>query len=144
GFNGPLQIVARVDAPGDQEALGRVAQAVAADPDVAAVTPPTVITGPKGQKVGVLIAYPKSAPQDAATTDLISRLRGTTIPKAVAGSQLTVLVGGITAIFTDFSHVLTSKLWLFIGVVVLLSFVLLAVVFRSLLVPAKAAVMNLL
>ena len=144
GFNGPLQIVARVDAPGDQEALGRVAQAVGADPDVAAVTPPTVITGPNGQKVGVLIAYPKSAPQDAATTDLITRLRGTTIPKAVEGSQLTVLVGGITAIFTDFSHVLTSKLWLFIGVVVLLSFILLAVVFRSLLVPAKAAVMNLL
>ena len=60
------------------------------------------------------------------------------------GSQLDVLVGGITAIFADFSHVLTSKLWLFIGVVVLLSFMLLAVVFRSLLVPAKAAVMNLL
>jgi putative drug exporter of the RND superfamily len=144
GFNGPLQIVARVNAPGDQEALGRVAQAVGADPDVAAVTPPTVITGPNGQKVGVLIAYPKSAPQDAATTDLITRLRDATIPNAVEGSELNVLVGGITAIFADFSHVLTSKLWLFIGVVVLLSFILLAIVFRSLLVPAKAAVMNLL
>jgi putative drug exporter of the RND superfamily len=144
GFNGPLQIVARVDGSGQQQALQRVAQAVGSDPDVAAVTPLTVITGPDGRKVGLLVAYPKSAPQDAATTDLITRLRDTTIPKAVQGSQLDVLVGGITAIFADFSHVLTSKLWLFIGVVVLLSFVLLAVVFRSLLVPAKAAVMNLL
>jgi RND superfamily putative drug exporter len=144
GFNGPLQIVARVNGSAEQQAFQRVAQAVGSDPNVAAVTPASIITGPDGQKVGVLLAYPKSAPQDAATTDLINRLRDTTIPKAVHGSQLQVLVGGITAIFADFSHVLTSKLWLFIFVVVALSFILLAIVFRSLLVPAKAAVMNLL
>ena len=144
GFNGPLQIVARVHGSADETALKKVATAVASDPNVAAVTPPTFISGPNGQRVGLFLAYPKSAPQDAATSDLITRLRGHTIPAAAQGSGLVVYVGGLTAIFADFSHVLTSKLWLFIGVVVLLSFLLLAIVFRSIVVPAKAAVMNLL
>ena len=70
--------------------------------------------------------YPTSAPQDAATTDLIDRLRDEVIPAAVGSSGLTVYVGGITAIFADFASVLTAKLPVFIGVVVLLSFLLLA------------------
>ena len=69
---------------------------------------------------------------------------GTTIPATVAGTGVTVLVGGTTAIFVDFTSVLSSKLPLFIGLVVLLSFLLLAIVFRSIVIPLTAAVMNIL
>jgi putative drug exporter of the RND superfamily len=87
---------------------------------------------------------PTTAPQDAATSDLISHLRDTVIPAAEKGTDLKVYVGGVTAIFDDFADVLTSKLPLFIGVIILLGFLLLTLAFRSLLVPATAAVMNLL
>jgi RND superfamily putative drug exporter len=87
--------------------------------------------------------YPRSAPQDAATTDLINRVRRVVIPSVDPSRATTIYVGGTTAIFTDFARVLTNKLPLFIGVVVLLSFVLLAVVFRSVAVPLTAAAMNL-
>ena len=144
GFNGPLQITSELHGPQDQAALQRVVRTVAADRLVLAVSPPAVFTGPDGQKVAVFSAYPRTAPQDSATTDLIDRLRSREIPAAVRGSHLAVYVGGLTAIFADFATVLSHKLPLFIGVVVLLSFLLLAVVFRSLVVPAKAAIMNLL
>jgi RND superfamily putative drug exporter len=144
GFNGPFQITSQLNGPADEAALQRVADAVGGTPGIVGVTKPVVIPAANGTKVAVFGAYPSTAPQDAATTQLIDRLREQTIPAAVKGSTLTVYVGGITAIFTDFARVLTSKLPLFIGVVVLLSFLLLMVVFRSLLVPLVAAAMNLL
>ena len=89
--------------------------------------------------------YPTSAPQAAATTDLIDHLRTDDHPGwSVAGTGVTVYVGGNTAIFVDFARVLSSKLPLFIGLVVVLSFLLLAMVFRSLVIPLTAAAMNLL
>ena len=88
--------------------------------------------------------YPTTSPQDQATTDLVNHLRSDTIPAAVGHSGLNLLVGGTTAIYIDFANVLSSKLPLFIGLVVLLSFLLLMVVFRSLLIPLTAACMNLL
>ena len=144
GFNGPLEITAVLHGPADEAALHRVAAAIHTEPDVAGVTPPAIIPTKGGEKVAVFGVYPMSAPQDAATTDLITRIRTDVVPGAVQGSSLQVYVGGITAIFADFAHVLTAKLPLFIGVVVALSFLLLAVVFRSLLVPLTAAAMNLL
>jgi RND superfamily putative drug exporter len=71
-------------------------------------------------------------------------VRNQVVPAAARGTGLQVLVGGQTAIFDDFSHVLSRKLPLFIGIVVLLSFLLLMAVFRSLLIPLTAALMNLL
>ena len=144
GFNGPLEVTAVLHGPADEAALHRVAAAIHAQPDVAGVTPPAVIPTKSGARVAVFGVYPMSAPQDAATTDLITRIRTDVVPQAVQGSTLHVYVGGITAIFADFAHVLTAKLPLFIGVVVALSFLLLAIVFRSLLVPLTAAAMNLL
>jgi RND superfamily putative drug exporter len=94
-------------------------------------------------KIAEFQVYPRSAPQDAATNDLINNVRRQVIPSVDPGRTTTIYVGGSTAIFTDFARVLTSKLPVFIGVVVLLSFVLLAVVFRSIAVPLTAAVMNL-
>ena len=128
----------------DTATLAKLAAAVAEQPDVKSVVPPIVLPAHNGQQVAVISVYPDSSPQASATTDLITHLRTTTIPAVTAGTAVTVYVGGTTAIFADFAKVLTSKLPLFIGLVVVLSFILLAIVFRSLVIPLTAAVMNLL
>jgi RND superfamily putative drug exporter len=144
GFNGPLLLVTQNQGPADTTTLDSLAHSVSQQPDVASVSPPVSLPTKDGKTVSLITVYPNSAPQDAATTDLIDHLRQTTIPTAVSGSGVEVYVGGNTAIFVDFARVLTSKLPLFIGLVVLLSFILLAIVFRSLVIPLTAAVMNLL
>jgi RND superfamily putative drug exporter len=92
----------------------------------------------------VLQVFPTTSPQDRHTVQLIHHLRNDVLPQATAGTGVQVHVGGITAAFDDVSALLESRLPVFIGVVLLLSFLLLLVVFRSLLVPLKAVVMNLL
>jgi len=144
GFNGPLELVSVVHNPSEAATLATVARDVAAQPNVQRVAPPLLIPAHNGTDVALINVYPKSAPQDAATTALVYHLRQQTIPAAVSGTQLTVLVGGTTAIFIDFAHVLSAKLPLFIGLVVLLSFLLLSVVFRSIVIPLVSAAMNVL
>jgi RND superfamily putative drug exporter len=141
GFNGPLSIVVQLPHRGDTAALATLRTAVAHTPDVVAVAPPRL--NPTGN-VAVISAYPRSSPQSSETTTLVKHLRSTVLPPVEQQTQTTVYVGGATAIFIDFSGVLSAKLWLFIAVVVGLSALLLAVVFRSLLIPLQAAVMNLL
>jgi putative drug exporter of the RND superfamily len=145
GYNGPLQLVAEVDSPAQKAAFLRVQQAVAKTPGIVGAAEPHVIPGTNG-KPGVAIAdlYPKGSPQDKSTADLLHTVRNQVVPAAEKGTGITVLTGGQTAIFDDFSHVLAGKLPLFIGVVVLLSFLLLMIVFRSIAIPVTAAVMNLL
>jgi RND superfamily putative drug exporter len=126
GFNGPLQLVAELRSPGDAAALGRLAGAVRATRDVAAVA--------------TLQVYPASAPDTAATSSLIIRLRSRVIPAAESGTTMTVYVSGATAVFDDFASLLNSKLPLFIAVIIALGFVLLLVAFRGFGVPAAAAV----
>jgi RND superfamily putative drug exporter len=144
GYNGPLQLVAQVDSAAQRGDFVRVVRAVAVTPGVVGAARPRFIAG-RGGGPGVALAdiYPKGSPQDASTTDLVNHLRDQVVPAATRGMSLHVLVGGQTAIFEDFSHVLTGKLPLFIGIVVLLSFLLLMAVFRSLLIPLTAALMNL-
>ena len=144
GFNGPLQLVAVVQNPEQGAALDRLVATVATQPDVARTASPQLIPDNRGSEVALVDVYPKSAPQDAATTSLVNHLRNRTVPAAVGSSGLQVFVGGTTAIYVDFSHVLSGKLWLFIGTVVLLSFLLLSVVFRSLVIPLISAAMNML
>ena len=145
GYNGPLQLVAQISGPGQRAAFAKVASAVANTKGVVRVTPPVTIPGHDGAPgVATANVYPVGSPQAASTSDLLSTLRTQVVPKASAGNGVHVLIGGQTAIFADFSSVLSSKLPLFIGVVVLLSFLLLAGVFRSLVIPATAALMNLL
>jgi RND superfamily putative drug exporter len=96
------------------------------------------------KQAAVIQVFPTTAPQDQATTDLLNRIRNDVIPGAADGTGTHVYVGGTTAIFNDFSKVLAGKLPQFIGVVVFLSFLLLMTLFRSLLVPVKAAILNLL
>jgi RND superfamily putative drug exporter len=145
GYNGPLQLVAEVSNAGQKQAFTRTLNAVSHSSDVAAVTQAVTLPGAGGSKQVVFAdAYPVGSPQAASTSTLLTRLRNNVIPAHTRGTGLKVLVGGQTAIFADFATVLSSKLPLFIGVVVLLSFLLLAAVFRSFVIPLMAAVMNML
>jgi RND superfamily putative drug exporter len=137
GFNGPLVIVSE----GDQAAANALGPALTADSDIAQVTPPQL--SPDG-KIATVLAFPKSAPQDAGTSDLVQRLRDTTLPKLAAQTNATYLVGGATAAAVDYAGAVSKRLPIFILVVVGLSALLLMAVFRSLLIPLKAALLNLL
>ena len=145
GYNGPLELVAQIRSPAQLQAFNRTREAVATTPGVVGSTPVAVLTPGHGRPtVAIANVYPKSSPQAASTTDLLNRVRSSVIPAATRGTGLTVLVGGTTAVFEDFSHILSAKLPLFIGIVVLLSFLLLMAVFRSLVIPLTAAIMNML
>ena len=144
GFNGPLLLVTRSSGQASRPELDAVATAVRKQPGVASVEMPVVLQAKNGTQVALITAYPRSSPEASATTDLIDHLRQVTLPATVAGTGMAVYVGGNTAIFVDFARVLGSKLPLFIGLVVLLSFLLLATVFRSIIIPLTAAAMNLL
>ena len=145
GFSGPLELVAPVHSASDRAVFGNVVTAVAHTPGVVGVTGTKVLpAGPGHPAVAVAEAYPAGSPQDASTSNLITHLRNSVIPRAVHGASPVVYVGGQTALADDLASQLSSKLPLFIGAVVAVSFLLLMVVFRSLLIPATAAVMNLL
>jgi RND superfamily putative drug exporter len=92
----------------------------------------------------LLRLVPDSSPQDAVTEDLVDTLREDTIPATTQGTGLSIGVGGLVAANMDSTRAVTHRLPLFFGGVLLLSFVLLMMVFRSLVVPLKAVVMNLL
>jgi putative drug exporter of the RND superfamily len=146
GFNGPLLVVAKVPAQKGQAAAGKssvqqLQTAIAATPGVVSVAPAKL--NPTGE-VATITVYPHSSPQAYATTQLVSRLREHVIPPLAAQTGMSVYVGGVTAGAVDFATTLGHKLPLFIGVVVLLSALLLLIVFRSLVIPLQAAVMNLL
>jgi RND superfamily putative drug exporter len=139
GFNGPLTIV--VDGTDGVARVDEVRSAIGSTKDVAFVTQP--IVNDAGD-TAVITAIPATSPQDAKTEDLVHTLRDDVLPATVAGTNAHTFVTGQTAAFIDISERLSSRLPLFIGAVVFLSFLLLMMVFRSILVPFKAAVMNLL
>jgi RND superfamily putative drug exporter len=141
GFNGPLELAAQAGSPADATAFSHLLATAAHTPGVASVTPAQ--TSPNG-KVMLATVYPTTSPQASQTISLVDDLRDNLIPHAAHGTSLVVHVGGVTATNIDFPHVLTNKLPVFIAVVVLLAFLLLMTVFRSLLIPLVAAVMNLL
>ena len=141
GFNGPLTLVAELQGSNQAVELAALRSAALSSPDVAAATQPRL--APSG-RIAVIQVYPRSAPQAAATTDLVNAFRDRVLPPFERRIGMRVLVGGFTAGSIDFSHVLASKLPLFVGIVVLLSALLLFVIFRSLVIPVQAALMNLL
>ena len=159
GFNGPLQVVAQipvnpvkrtaengdllpVPSPGaGNAAIERLRASMRGVSGVAAVAPAKYNSA---RDVATISVYPTSSPQQYATTQLVSRLRSQVVPAVELTTGMHVYVGGITAGSVDFAAVLAKKLPVFIGVVVLLSALLLMVVFRSLVIPLQAAVMNLL
>jgi len=139
GFSGPLLLVAQTSSPADTAALRTLQDRL---PDVADVTSVRSLAAARGTEV--IQVTPATSPEAQATSDLITTLRDHVIPAAEQGTTLRVYVGGVTATFADFATVVTGKLPWFILVIVGLSFLLLVVAFRSLLIPATAAVMNLL
>ena len=143
GFNGPFTLVAPDSAPNDPAAFDAVLQGVSEVRGVASVNPPVTV-GTGAHQVLVAELIPTTAPQDGATATLLRHLRADVIPNATNGTGTEVRIGGATAVDEDFSHAIARHLVLFIGVVIGLSFLLLALVFRSLVVPLLAAVMNLL
>jgi RND superfamily putative drug exporter len=141
GFNGPLELAAQAGTHPDVTAFDHLLAVAKHTPGVASVTP--AVTSPNG-KVLLATLYPTTSPQAQQTVNLVNDLRDHLIPQAADGTSLVVHVGGVTATNIDFAHVLTDKLPLFIAIVVILAFLLLAAVFRSLLIPLVASVMNLL
>jgi RND superfamily putative drug exporter len=139
GFNGPLLLVAQTHTSADVAALHTLEATLPRVPDVAAVTPAAARAGTE-----VIQVIPRTSPEDKATSDLVSTLRSSTIPAVEHGTTLHVYVGGITATFADFATFAGAKLPWFLVAIVGLSFLLLVVAFRSLLIPATAAVMNLI
>ena len=136
GFNGPLNITVGGTTPSDPVAMKAFATEISKDAGIAAAVPVPL----PSTEVGLVIAYPKTSPQDKATSDLVHRLRSDVIP----ATNVDAKVGGFTAGGIDFSDYLSQRLPWLIGIVLVLSFILLMAVFRSVLVPLKAVLMNLL
>jgi uncharacterized membrane protein YdfJ with MMPL/SSD domain len=148
GFDAPLIVAAKVtpadvasrggpEGPRASTALMSLRGAIEATPGIAAVTPPVIS---RDGQAAVLIAYPTTAEQDAATNALVNRLEGTVLPR----SGLTAYLTGPNAANVSFANLIGTRLPWLIGVVVALSMALLLVVFRSVTIAVKAALMNLL
>ena len=141
GFNAPMLIAVGTTSVDARAVIARLGKKLTNTADVAAVSP--VSYSPNGRAATITV-YPDSRPQDASTINLLHRLRDTVIPAAANRRSVPVYVGGTTAAFADFTHVLASKLPLFVGVILALSFVLLLLVVRSVLVPVKAGLLTVL
>ncbi|RII09487.1 Membrane protein YdfJ [Streptomyces sp. YIM 130001] len=147
GFNGPLFVVADTGGAPDggdtagARAASTVAETLAGAPGVAATSGPMPS---RDESVATLLVFPESAPQDEATSRLVDRLRDSTLPPLERQTGATLLVGGATAATEDFASTVSDRMPLFVAIVVGLSTVLLLVVFRSVLIPLKAAVLNLI
>jgi RND superfamily putative drug exporter len=136
GFSGPLYIVVTGDTVREPEKMKSFLAVINTTPGIAYAGAAPL----KSDEVALVMAYPTSAPQDEATTDLVHALRDTVIPSSGVAAQVT----GFTAGSVDFSDYLGKRLPFLIGIVLFLSFLLLMAVFRSVLVPIKAVLMNLL
>jgi putative drug exporter of the RND superfamily len=143
GYNGPLVLATEIPAGTDLAVLQEVTDAVAATPGVANVTPAST-DDPDNPTAAIWQVIPTTAPQDSETTALVNTLRDDVLPSATGGSGLDIAVTGNVAVSVDFTDYLSTRIPLFFGIVLALSFLLLMVVFRSLLVPLKAVVMNLI
>jgi len=142
GVNGPLLIAAELEEAAEAKTvLPKLGGAIGENPDVLAVTEPKL---DKTGTVAVFSAVSKSAPSDEATVQLVENLRDETIPGALRGSGATAYVGGQTAGYIDLAAKISEKLPQMIAIVIALSFLILLLAFRALLVPVKAALMNLL
>ena len=153
GVNGPFFAAVNLPAPRDLDALAETVRIINETPGVASTLPndemlpiysisPTAFSD-NGIVTSILIT-PESAPQDVATSDLLDRLRTETAPAVEAATGTTIFIGGAQAITQDFTQVLINVLPLFLGIVVLLGFLALMILFRSLLVPLTAAITSLL
>jgi RND superfamily putative drug exporter len=143
GSNGQFLLTARVPSDTTTADLAPVGEAVRKDPDVEDVLG-AFLNDASHPQAAVWQVIPKTAPQDAATSALVRRLRDHVLPPVEEVMGTHVIVTGGVAADVDFSDYLTARLFVFFGAVLAVSFLLLMAVFRSLLVPLKAVIMNLL
>ncbi|CAI7974730.1 putative drug exporter of the RND superfamily [Frankia sp. Hr75.2] len=141
GYNSALEAVVSGPGASDQAYLQRVAKTLSAVPGI---DPGSLGTVPLAENVAFVTFKTTTSPQSEKTYELVRHLRSTTLPPLYDGTANHIYTYGDTAINVDFAAVLARKMPLFIAVVVGLSFVLLLIAFRSLVIPLTAAVMNLL
>ncbi len=142
GTNGPLEVV--LDTDGERISEGTIAEVSTAlenQSGVASVNP--AVTNDAGD-IAIITVTPTTSPQDAATSDLLETIREDTLPAALDGSGVEASVTGATALTDDVSSRLQDRMPLFLGAVIGLAFLVLMIVFRSVLVPLKAALLNVL
>jgi RND superfamily putative drug exporter len=142
GVNAPLMVV--LDGHGQPLPAGLPGTVARDAADVHGVVDVAAPVLNPADDLAVITLTPATSPQDERTSDLLAELRGETLPSVVDGTDASVYVTGGTALTVDVAQQLQDRMPLFLGVVTGLAFVLLTVVFRSLLVPLKAAVLNLL
>jgi RND superfamily putative drug exporter len=140
GFNGPLQVVGSIHNAQDLSTMTALDQKLQGKPDIAVAAPLQVS---KSGKVAVIYVVAKSSPDSKTTENLIATIRNYYIPAVISKTHTGIYVGGLTAVFVDFAQVFTSKIPLFVGVIVLLGCLLLMVAFRSIVIPLTAAAMNI-
>ena len=143
GANGPLVVVAEVSGTSQLAELNGLAQAMAAADGVSFVSPP-IPNSPIAPTAAAIEVRPATGPQAAETEALVKHLRSSVIPAAVAGTGLEPQITGLVAVKTDVSDFLKSRTAVFFVAVLGASFLLLMAVFRSLVVPLKAVIMNML
>ncbi|MGW2725343.1 MMPL family transporter [Streptomyces sp. NPDC001492] len=139
GTNGPLVIAA--DPAGEPGVLDRLVGAVAADPGIASVAPTHI---DRATGIATLVVFPTTSPQDKATADTIARLRTDVLPTAIGHGPARAHVGGAAASLSDVGRRTSQRLPVLVAAVLAMSFLLLMLVFRSILVPLKAVLLNLL
>jgi len=143
GFNGPLLVTGTLSDPSEFAVAAALSEVIGADPGIAAVTPafPDDFSAPTAFLMRVI---PDTAPQEVVTAETVERLRSEVIPSVIDGTGIETAVTGFVAVGIDFTSYLSERLFIFIGIVLLVSFVLLMMVFRSILVPLKAVFMNMI
>ncbi|MET8982781.1 MMPL family transporter [Streptomyces sp. NPDC004539] len=141
GFNGPLVLAVQAPTAADKAAEAKLVTDLK---QVEGVASASAAPWKEGQTVGVVSVVPTTSPQSAATSDLIHHLRDRVIPPAERGTSMKVYIGGVTASNDDFASTLMTKLPVFVLVIAALGFLLLTIAFRSLLIPAVGAVLNIL
>ena len=141
GANGPLVLAAHMPEAAGRPTVDRLATQLRATPGVAQVAPPAFNAA---DNTAVITVIPGTSPQDNATKSLVHRIRDNVVPSVTSTSGVRVLVGGVTAAAVDSANYISGRLPWVIGGVVIVSFLLLMAVFRSLVIPLKAAAMNLL
>ncbi len=159
GVNGPLLIAVKLETPAQAPSGSSGSSSSQGDPRAGDPRLQTLQTGVKNAS-GVASVTPyqidqagttaffnaiaSTGPAETATANLVNKLRSATIPNAEQGTNMTAYVGGQTAAYDDLASKISSKLPLQIAVVIVLAFLLLILAFRTVVVPAQAAVMNLL
>jgi len=139
GFNGPIPIV--VDVNGDPQAPQKVYNGVQGLEGVASVAEPQLNDA---GTVGIVFVTPDSAPQEEETDQLVDRLRGTVVPAATQGGDAVAYVSGQTAAFKDIADQIMERMPLFLLYIIGVTFIVLAMAFRSIVISATAAITTIL